>query len=257
MFITVINDCYSTNDIGRQGTRIAALFGSSPTFVGIDNDFTSDVTVTASGQLVDALDAAGDAEGYILVNVAPRGKTKTHPYYNGSPFAWFKYKNTTVITSVQGQPLSLIKKLGLADTLHLLDIPTILAEAKEKSLVDENLEQYITNTQFRSFDFVPRFAHWHSQGHEFTAKKIDFESVDALLHEQIWFIDVFGNIKTTLLESDIAAEFGDRVSTELGTFTYHERLKDLEVLVCTWAAQVSGRNDLWRLPCNRAMQLKL
>src|SRR5688572_12965729 len=98
MFVTIINDCKDENAFGRQATKAAALFGCSIVTVGVDSD------IEAAGNLIDCLDAGEGKEGVILVNVAPRhGDAKKWP--NGTPFGYFLYKETLVVTSIDGLTL--------------------------------------------------------------------------------------------------------------------------------------------------------
>src|SRR5512141_546524 len=115
MFVTLINDCRDANAFGRQATKAGALLGRLVVTVGVRND------LEAAGNLVDALDAAEGREGVILVNVAPRnGDAKKWP--NGTPFGWFKCGGTLVVASIDGLTLSLAKKLGLFEAVHVFDI---------------------------------------------------------------------------------------------------------------------------------------
>ena len=68
-FVTIINDCDSPNDFGRQETRIFRLFGSIPV-VTVSIKFGG--TVEAAGNLIDMLDASDGQKGIILMNAAPR-----------------------------------------------------------------------------------------------------------------------------------------------------------------------------------------
>ena len=43
----------------------------------------------------------------------------------------------------------------------------------------------------------------------------------------IWYVDNFGNAKTTLIEEDIRLDAEGDVRTKLGTLRFHERLKDV------------------------------
>lgn len=212
MHITIINDCRDDNATGRQMTRMGSLVPeASLSFVGVHND------IEAAGNLVDILDAYEDRKGGILVNVAPRhGQAKKWP--NGTPFGYFTYKNITVVTSVDGHTLSLVKKLGLADTVRVMDIPTVLADMRSKGFLDEVLETWITNTQFRSFDFTPRALAWLLSGHALPHTEQALSTI-ANMPDTVWCIDNFGNCKTTLLESEAESH-----PTSIARFS---RLKDV------------------------------
>jgi|SRR3989344_5449176 len=204
MLTVVINDCRDANAMGRQMARVGALFGGTVVPIGVEND------LEAAGCLVDALDAIGDQEGLILVNVAPRhGEAKKWP--NGSPFGYFQYKGIIVVSSLGGTTLSLAKKLGCLLIVRLV-------ESTSKS-------------QFRSFDFLPYAA-------QIILNKpiIDFLTGHAgsVLSEAIpdppkaiWYIDCFGNAKTTLLPEDVGFRARKTVETTIGQLTCYPRLVDV------------------------------
>lgn len=220
MFITVINDCQDANAFGRQLTRISSLFKFAATPIGV-GDYNE---LYAAGNLIDVLDAAGGEEGVVLVNVAPRGgKGKRWP--NGTPFGYFYYGKTLIVSSIDGNTLSLIKKLGLASEINVMDIPTVLSFVRERNIIDATTEDYISKSQFRSYDFVPRVAHWLFTGVEVPSTKLSINEIpDAPL--AIWLIDNFGNAKTTLLFSDLIIN-DNLVKTNFGDLKFYERLKDV------------------------------
>ena len=153
MNITIINYCKDENAKGRQLARIGALFGCAANFVGVSNE------LEAAGNLIDILDASAQSPGIILVNVAPRnGKAKKHK--NGTPFGYFWYQKTLVVASVDGLTLSLVKKLKLAEYIHVLDIPETLDILIKRKFLSADLKSQITDNQFRSFDFLPRIAQY-------------------------------------------------------------------------------------------------
>jgi hypothetical protein len=132
MFVTIINDCTDANVVGRQGTRVASLFGVSPTYVGVGAGLQSDnsadpAELEAAGCLIDVLDAADEEKGVVLVNVANR-HSKGKKWPNGTPFGYFYYRNTLVVSTIDGVVLSLVKKLKLVDFVFVMDIPTVLTE---------------------------------------------------------------------------------------------------------------------------------
>lgn len=230
MFVTVINDCLDDNVKGRVGTRIAALFGTPPTFVGVGGRLQSDnaadpAEYEAAGCLIDVLDAAEDAAGVVLVNVANRhAKGKKWP--NGTPFGYFYVENKLVVSTIDGLSLSLIKKLKLTDTIQLLDIPALVKHLVGEKVISQELADHITHTQFRSFEFQPRVAKWLSDGINvpYTQYSI-LNTPDA--PPAIWYIDNFGNTKTTILPHDIDFIPGKKVQTPFGVVRCYERLKDV------------------------------
>jgi len=217
MNITIINDCKDANATGRQIARVQALIEGSVSFVGVSSD------LEAAGNLVDILDAYEDSTGVVLVNVAPRnGKAKK--WKNGTPFGYFWYKKVLVVSSIDGLTLSLVKKLKLVDSINVLDIPTIVNQFISEKVVSAEVGEHIINTQFRSYDFLPRIAAYLLE-HEYTqAEKLKVtDIVDA--PNAVWWVDNFGNCKTTVLKHDF--QESDLLDSEFGKPDYFERLKDV------------------------------
>lgn len=197
MTITIINDCKDANAVGRQNARIQSLFNLTPNFIGVSND------IEAAGNLIDALDAHGDSEGIILVNVAPRnGMAKKWP--NGTPFGYFYYKNTLVVSSIDGYTLSLVKKFKLADEILVFETSEAVNELILKDCVSPSLKEHIINTQFRSYELTPRIAAYLHKYKELECITPLAVNDIADVPQSVWLIDNFGNCKTTLCENDIS-----------------------------------------------------
>lgn len=222
MYLSIINDCNDPGTMNRQVVRAASLFPNmSISSVGVN----SYGDLEASGHIIDTLDAALGEPGIILANVAPRhGKAKK--WENGTPFGHIKVGDTNIFATVDGFTLSQLSKLGLAKDIEVYDIPTVTEFALKQELIDEAKRQYIVNTQFRSYEFLPRVARWYVDG-----IKLPFDSqplsefMTAPL--SIWFIDNFGNCKTTALSSDIGHEPGKKIKTNFGEIQCYSRLKDV------------------------------
>ncbi|OGM13958.1 hypothetical protein A3D84_02505 [Candidatus Woesebacteria bacterium RIFCSPHIGHO2_02_FULL_42_20] len=218
MFITIINDCKSENDIGRQETRWACLFPNTLiSFVGVDSNLETASTLEAAGNLVDILDASEGSEGVILLNVAPRGQTKDDGE-NGSRFCYFWYKNTLVVSTIKGYNLSLVKKLNLVEEIYLLDISKVIDFAIERSLISQTTSERVVKSQFRSFDFTPWASRWLWDGRKIPSLPISINQI-ADVPVCIWYIDSFGNAKTTLLDCE--------VKKLTKKFKFYQRLKDV------------------------------
>jgi hypothetical protein len=206
MFLTIITDCRDDNARVRQEARYATLFPQTNiSFIGVSSD------IEAAGNLIDVLDGVGESEGIIALNVAPRhGKAKKWP--NGTPFGYFKYKNTTVVCTIDGCALSLIKKFGLIDSfVRVTDIRNVLeSEGFEADMID-----YIATSQFRSFDYLPRLAKIVFEKGEVPSAKMTLDEIPEC-PKGVWWIDSFGNCKTTLLPEDVAFEEGARREIALG-----------------------------------------
>lgn len=221
MFITIITDCKDDNAKGRQTSRCAALMGETPSFLGIDGGFTEAGELECAGNLIDILDATEKQKGIIIANVAPRGGSGKK-YANGTPFGWFNYGETIVLASIEGKVLSLVKSLGIADKLNVFDIPTVMRVAVDNNWLDEPTSKRIINTQFRSFDFLPRVAAWLMQDYAIPAEVMEISELIDKGH--VWKVDNFGNVKTTLLESDITE---GKLKSKWGDLKFYPRLKDV------------------------------
>lgn len=222
MYVTIINDCHDPLTMNRQVVRAATFFPAthiSPVAVGNYAD------LEASGCIIDTIDAAMDEPGIILVNVAPRhGKAKKWP--NGTPFGHVKYQNTHIFSTVDGATLSLIHKYGLAENIEVYDIPTVLDVMIERGKLPAHLRTPITNTQFRSYEFLPRVANWYMKGIEIP-HQIHPLSDFLPAPKAVWYIDNFGNCKTTVWSNDIGHQAGKTIKTQWGEIMCYERLKDV------------------------------
>lgn len=219
MFITIINDCRDENAMGRQATKAASLFACPVVTVGVGSD------LEAAGNLIDVLDASEEKAGVVLVNVAPRhGDAKK--WENGTPFGYFFFKETLVVSSIDGLTLSLIKKLKLVEKIKIFDIPVVLKYLKDQDIISDSDVEHISRTQFRSLEFLPRVAKWLKDG-------LDLPTADYLVRDiadcpnAVWWVDNFGNCKTTLLPEDINFEKGKKVNFKIGEFECFERLSDV------------------------------
>ncbi len=258
MQITIINDCCDENAKLRQISRAGSLIKSSSViprakglrewlagkifgfsgnldFFSFENDLNGGVNcfgvrgeLEAAGFLVDTLDALEGREGIVLVNVAPRGG-KSKKWENGTPFGYFRYGKTLVFSSVDGLVLSLAKKLNMIGEFYLVDIASVL-NSIDDSVLDQETKDRIIKSQFRSFDFLPRFAAWVFENKKIPVEKYDLGEI-AVMDHYIWFIDNFGNIKTTILKEEISSGKSRKVKLKIGNKTqalnFYDRLKDI------------------------------
>lgn len=223
MQITIINDCCDENAKLRQVSRAGFLIkNSSVNCFGVKSEFE------AAGFLVDAIDAFEGGEGIILANVAPRGG-KGKKCKNGAPFGFFWHKKTLIVSSIDGLALSLAKKLGIIKEFHLVDIDKVLTSIKGNGLGGEEKGRII-KSQFRSFDFLPRLAAWIVEGKKLPALNYDLTKIPETPH-LVWFIDNFGNIKTTLLKEELILKRGSITRLKIGNrtreFNFYNHLKDM------------------------------
>lgn len=222
MYITIINDCCDPGTMNRQVVRMATLFPHvhiSPVAVDSYSD------LEAAGLLIDTLDASIGENGIILVNIAPRhGKAKKWP--NGTPFGHIAVGNTHIFSTVDGVTLSLIHKYGLADNVEVYDIPTVLDSVIAQDKLDPSMREVIINTQFRSYEFLPRVSKWYMDGVELPYEK---HALSDFLPSPlaVWCIDNFGNCKTTAWSADIGHDPGKKVKTQFGEIMCYARLKDV------------------------------
>lgn len=221
MFVTVINDCKDENAMARQAIRSSSLFKCDVSTVGVD----SFRDIEAAGNIVEALDAADGNEGVILVNVAPRhGKAKK--WLNGTPFGYFWYKDTLVVATIDGFTWSIAKKFGIIEQAFVTDIPTVIDHAIAHGWLNEKFRNRIVNSQFRSYDYMPRLAKWIKDGNDFPKDEFSLNDVPDVPLE-IWWVDNFGNCKTTILPEDIQFEHGKKVQTRVGEITCYNMLRDV------------------------------
>ncbi len=222
MYITIINDCCDPGTMNRQVVRMATLFPHvhiSPVAVDSYSD------LEAAGLLIDTLDASIGESGIILANVAPRhGKAKKWP--NGTPFGHITLGKTHIFATVDGLTLSLIHKYSLADSIEVYDVPTVLDAVIKQGKLDEKMREVITNTQFRSYEFLPRVAKWYLDGVKLPFEKHQLSDfLPAPL--AVWFVDNFGNCKTTAWASDLGHKPGQKIKTKFGEISCYARLKDV------------------------------
>ncbi|HYD92530.1 MAG TPA: hypothetical protein VEA37_13720, partial [Flavobacterium sp.] len=223
MFFEIITDCKDENALSKVGARVKALIPEAQVGTwGIGTEFDQTNSLQAAGFIVDLMDATLGRPGVIMGNVAHRhGDSKKWP--NGTPFCYFWYKETLVICSIEGHILSLAKKLGLVDKVNLMDIPTVLSEALKANEITQEEADDVAKTQFRSYQYLPRAAYW-------LIKKVfevpsEIYSLDqAPSADNIWHIDNFGNVKTTILPEEINFKPGTEAETKFGKIQCFERL---------------------------------
>ncbi len=85
----------------------------------------------------------------------------------------------------------------------MTDIRTVLSFAEYSAEVVE----YAATSQFRSFDYLPRLARIVWDKKEAPSEKLMFTDI-ADASAGVWWIDSFGNCKTTLLSEDVQFEHG-------------------------------------------------
>ena len=215
----IITDCKDQNVTGRQIIRYGTLLRSEVHLVGVESD------LEAAGNLIDCLDSFGEGKGTIIVNVAPRNYSGKK-WKNGSPFCYFNYRNVLVISTIDGLTLSLVKKLGFVKSVELLNAKIVLDSAVSAKWMKRRQAYSVLNTQFRSFEFVPLVAKWLSEGKKLPSRAHDFSEIPET-NAVVWFVDNFGNCKTTLTEEDIKIDNDKVVKTSRGVLVYHKHLRNV------------------------------
>lgn len=210
----IINDCRDDNAMGRQKARVAAEIGGPTVGVGVRSD------LEAAGNIIDHLDAFDGKPGIILANVAPRNGAAKH-WQNGTPFCYFWYGETLVVSSFDGLALSLVKKLQVTDSVCLMDIPTVASAAPWSP----EIKQRVAATQFRSFEFLPRVAALLLQKHSVAHERIALTEVADAPVGTPWCVDNFGNVKTTALPGDIGFAQDATISLAGQTLVCYDQLK--------------------------------
>ena len=157
--VAIFTDCDDKNARFRQSLRSQKLFGVTPIITGVTS------ASEAGFHIVDALDAAlnveSSSEDYaiILANIAPRDGEVRGRELNGTHFCYFWVNKTLVALTFSKSMLALVKKLSLTDRILAVDIPEVTEQAVRHGLLEEHRQKYICETQFRSFEFLPRLAH--------------------------------------------------------------------------------------------------
>jgi hypothetical protein len=219
MNLTIINDCRDDNARARQLARAKSLIGHEAVFVGVAND------LEAAGCIIDILDAYGEAGGTIIANVAPRnGGGKRWP--NGTPFAYARIGNSLVLASISGLTWSLIRKLGLAQSIEVMDIPTVLETLAGAGVLAPEAVEPIVKSQFRSYEFLPRVAAYLLAGGAVPSETVLLDDLDQA-GPAVWWADNFGNCKTSLLPREIDFKAGQALNTAWGGLLCYDRLKDV------------------------------
>lgn len=218
---TIINDCRDPDAMMRQSVRITSLLGCGVVPTPVRTDFE------ASHELVNALDAAkGDERAVVFANVAPRNG-HSRKWGNGTPFVYFEVENTLVLASVEGNTLSLAKKLGLLpNPLQLLEVKEVMLSLISQGKVEREEGEAIIHSQFRSFTFLPLAASFILSGENLPTTEYDAELIP---EAEAWVVykDNFGNCKTSLLPEDVEFTEGKVVRTRFGEFPCIPHLADV------------------------------
>lgn len=221
--VSYITDCRDENTKGRLKARVSTLFPSrNVVFVGVKDD------VEAAINLVDLVDAYEGQPGIILANVARReGADRKQKWENGTPFGRVKLDNIDLFTTIDGYMLSLLQKVrGENITVDIYDIPSTVPHMD----LDEKTQDRIINTQFRSFDYLPRLAQQIVVGKDLpvTEQWSEVPHMDPM----VCWVDSFGNLKTNILPEEVGFEVGKKIVLRVSDnkqllLPCYNRLKDI------------------------------
>ncbi|KAM0682381.1 hypothetical protein MDAP_002219 [Mitosporidium daphniae] len=178
-------------------------------------------------------DASSPFTAVIIVNVAPRTESIKKRWGNGPPFCFFAISGVLVVSTYSQLILSLLFRILKRENnaslpqIHVMKTQAVIQHAANQNWIPLDEANRIINTQFRSYEFVPLAAYWivtrggssaipHDlasilekegqdqceQEHQEEGKRNN-QADDKSLNPFIWFIDNFGNCKTSLLPEDI------------------------------------------------------
>ncbi len=237
MIGTIINDCADRNARARQELRFKSLFGVQPSFLGVE----SYDAIGAAGNLIDQLDvlvnfplADKDSQAIVLVNVAPRSLAIKQKWDNGTPFCYFWVEHVLVVTTYEGHCLALARDLGIVGEVELLHPAKVTAAAVAWGDLTPAQAGKITNSQFRSLEFLPLVAYWLSQGKPVPSEKLSLADLPSL-KGQVWSVDNFGNLKTTLSPEDVDFHEGKEIKLSSGgTAACYSRCADWRYCSYHW-----------------------
>ena len=110
--------------------------------------------------------------------------------------------------------------------INILDTEESLNILADKKYIKQEQISYIKNSQFRSFDFEPRVAYYLWKNKSIKSKKISIGEISDV-PKAIWWVDNFGNCKTTVFAKEYNLKFGNFLKTNFGKLKYYKRLKDV------------------------------
>ncbi len=109
---------------------------------------------------------------------------------------------------------------------QVTDIPTVLDVMIKNGKFEAENRDRVVKSQFRSYAYLPFLAAWVKAGEQIPSEKLDMNDVPDV-PQAVWFVDSFGNCKTTLLPDEVGFVAGEKMKTKVGEFTCFNRLKDV------------------------------
>ena len=176
MQIFIISDCTDVNVLARYK---AAFFRECPRSI-IECVPTKHV-LEAAGTGVDLINELRGQRGAVFINFAPRRDAdKKNGLSNGPDFVYFFVGKTLVVTS---------NTPSIFGVLHHFGVPY-----ENIRLIDCNDDRF-EKTQFRSGQIIPLVVKEILTG-EYVGQQCEVEN--QCVKNRIWFVDNFGNCKTTI-----------------------------------------------------------
>ncbi|MFF9853047.1 SAM hydroxide adenosyltransferase [Streptomyces litmocidini] len=191
--VVSLTDCADPNALARQSTRIATLFGATPTVLPLGGPDPEGAAALTLLDLLRSTDLIGGPTQpvVVLVNIAPRDGH----WPNGVPFCWFRHGDHLVISTLNHRVLApLATYLGITE-VHVTDVREVLeaAAAGWAELAPAEIEEMV-RTQFRSLWYVPLLARWLADGRAVPAQPTPVPQ--PVTHDvRVAVVDNFGNCK--------------------------------------------------------------
>ncbi len=233
--VVIINDCQDDNAKNRQTARVQALFKTMPSFIGVGHE------LEAGGNIIDSMDAIGNEHpGVILSNIAPRNGN----HKNGTPFCFFQHNNILVVSTLSSVTFSFVRKMGIKSDIYVIDTEKATEEMASKGYIPSDLIPVLPNSQFRSYDFLPRVGNFIYNENSVTSQLITAGDVRSC-PDAIWMKDCFGNCKTTLLQRQGNVKFkeGKTIETAFGSLVCVQKLSDVPEKTAALVLGSSGINN--------------
>jgi hypothetical protein len=188
-----LTDCTDPNAVARQTTRLATLFGSTPTVLplrGADPEGTAALTLLDILRATQLLGGAGEPT-VILVNIAPRDGH----WPNGVPFCYFRVGEHLVISTLNARVLAPLRRYLGVESVEVTDVREALnaAAAGWAEFTEAQVDE-IARTQFRSLWYVPLLARWLVDGRP-VPSRTELIAEDAESAPRVAVVDNFGNCK--------------------------------------------------------------
>ncbi|MER5965238.1 SAM hydroxide adenosyltransferase [Streptomyces sp. NPDC002057] len=191
--VVSLTDCADPNALARQSTRIAALFGATPTVLPLGGPDPEGAAALTLLDLLRSTDLTGGPTQpvVVLVNIAPRDGH----WPNGVPFCYFRHGDHLVISTLSDRVLApLATYLGVQE-VHVTDVREVLeaAAAGWAELAPAEVEEMV-RTQFRSLWYVPLLARWLADGRPVPASPRAVRRL-SVGEVRVAVVDNFGNCK--------------------------------------------------------------